>query len=40
MLNGLASPILADAAERFRGLVTTQMMPHHYQNLASMVGTA
>ena len=30
MLNGLASSVLADALGRFRGRVTSQVMPHNY----------
>ena len=40
VLNGLASSVLADVMGRFRGRVTSQVMPHHYQHLATLVGTA
>lgn len=40
VLNGLASSVLADAMGRFRGRVTSQVMPHNYQHLATLVGTA
>ena len=40
VLDAQASSVLADTVERGRGRVTSQVMPHKYLHLATLVGTA